>query len=409
MNFSIFFFMMKIFPVWLTIFRYFPGIVFIFVVLSVYILARRQGFGWEAALFTALIPTTVGILGPAFMVPVAMGLIFFPLCLFLVFNFRTGWSYLVLFIFISFLLSIHAATAVGLAIVLAPYILLNLKGSFKHSLWITLAIVIPFLAPFPWIFAMLKPTLILALSFQALPTYIDFPRVILTYGYLPIACALLGTFLLVIQGGKKNLGLILGLLALLVMLVTYYTFHFGVSIMYQRGLMYMMLMLSIVAGAGLAGVRKFRLPGKFIGGAKTAILAGNASNILCLVVVGAILAIGIPNRQNLPYYHMVDSQDYHVFTWIRNNVDENYKKAILDPWKATAFTAITGKKVYSRIHTYPTASDEEAYKFLRNGCTDTEFLKNNNISLVYTQWDCNNSNLEKVREKVYLFKEKALP
>ena len=36
---------------WLVIFRYFPGIIFIITVLSVYILARRQGFGWEAAFF----------------------------------------------------------------------------------------------------------------------------------------------------------------------------------------------------------------------------------------------------------------------------------------------------------------------------------------------------------------------
>ncbi len=64
---------------WLTIIRFFPGIVFMMTVLSTYVLARRQGFGWEAALFTCLIPTTVGIMGPAFFIPVAMGLLFVPL------------------------------------------------------------------------------------------------------------------------------------------------------------------------------------------------------------------------------------------------------------------------------------------------------------------------------------------
>lgn len=51
----------------MVIFRYFPGIVFLMIVLSVYILGRREGFGWGAALFTCLIPTTVGIMGPAFL------------------------------------------------------------------------------------------------------------------------------------------------------------------------------------------------------------------------------------------------------------------------------------------------------------------------------------------------------
>ena len=122
---------------WLVIFRYFPGVIFMITVLSVYILARREGFGWEAAFFTCLIPTTIGILGPAFMVPVAMGLLFTPLILFLALNFRTVWSYLTIFIFVSFLLSIHAPSAICPIIVLIPYILLNLKGSFKHSLAIT--------------------------------------------------------------------------------------------------------------------------------------------------------------------------------------------------------------------------------------------------------------------------------
>ena len=31
---------------WLTIFKYFPGIVFLITVLSVYVLAQRKGFGW---------------------------------------------------------------------------------------------------------------------------------------------------------------------------------------------------------------------------------------------------------------------------------------------------------------------------------------------------------------------------
>ena len=88
---------------WITLFRYFPSIIFAITVLSVYVMARREGFGWEAAFFTALIPTTVGVLGPGFMVPVAMGIMFVPISLFLVFNFRTVWSYLALFIIACFL------------------------------------------------------------------------------------------------------------------------------------------------------------------------------------------------------------------------------------------------------------------------------------------------------------------
>jgi len=388
---------------WLTIFRYFPGVIFIITVLSVYVMARREGFGWEAALFTCLIPTTVGIMGPAFMVPVAMGLLFIPLSLFLAFNFRTWWSYLVLFIFTCFLVSIHAPTAIGLVIILIPYILLNLKGNFKHSLWLILAIAIPFLAPFPWIFKMLLPTAQSLFSPQPVPTWIELPRIIQDYGYIPIGFCLLGTFLLVIRGGKKNYGLISGLLALLVMLVAAFTFHYGLHIMYTRGLMYMMLMLGIIAGAGLMGVRTIRLPSKLTVWLRP-FLSKNMGNILCLVLIGVTLAMHIPDRQETPYYRMIDEEDYQAFVWIRDNVNENYDKAILDPWKATAFSAITQKNIYTRIHAYPKSSDMEAYEFLRGGSTDTAFLRENEISIVYSRLSCDNPDLVRVRENIYLLK-----
>lgn len=387
---------------WMDIFRYFPSIIFIITALSVYILAQREGFGWEAALFTCLIPTTVGILGPAFLLPMAMGLLFIPLSLFLAFNFRTGWAYLTLFIFTCFLLTIHAPTAVGLVIILVPYILLNLKGSFKHSLGLTLALIIPFLAPFPWIFHMLLPTAESLLSPQPLPTYIDLPQVVKTYGYLPIMFYLLGTFLLAIKGGNKNYGLIFGLLALLVMLVVYYTFHYGVEIMYFRSLTYMMLLMGIVAGAGLMGVRKFRLPVRFSAWLKAPLII---QNILCLALIALTLIMVIPERQDTPYYHMIDREDYEAFVWIKDNVDEGYDKAILDPWKATAFTAVTEKEIYTRIHTAPTAKDNKAYAFLNNGCTNTTFLRENGISIVYTKKGCQNPDLVEVRKNVYLLRE----
>ncbi len=390
---------------WLTIFKYFPGIVFMFTVLSVYVIAQRRGFGWEAALLTSLIPTTIGILGPGFLVPVALGLLFIALSLFLAFNFRSGWAYLVLFIFTSFLLSIHAPSAIGLVIVLIPYIVLNLKGNFKHSLGITIAVIIPFLVPFPWIFSMLLPTAKSLLVPQPLPTFVDFPQVIRAYGYLPVGLSLLGTFLLAIRGGKENYGLILGLLALLVMLVTFFTFHYGVSIIYERGLMYMMLMVGIIAGAGLAGVKYLSVPAWLTARLKMPVITQNVGKFLSLILVSLVLIVGIPDRQDVDYYHMIDEADYQAFVWIKENVDKDYGKAILDPWKGTAFAAITGRNVQTRIHTFPKPSDEKASKFLGEGSSDTVFLRKNEISIIYTREKVSNPDLIEVRKNIYLLKK----
>jgi len=121
-------------------------------------------------------------------------------------------------------------------------------------------------------------------------------------------------------------------------------------------------------------------------------------------VVIITLVICIPARQHIPYYHMIDSYDYDAFSWIGENVSDDYGKAVLDPWKATAFCALTEKKVFTRIHAYPKPRDNKAYAFLNSGCVDTAFLKDNGISIVYTQGSCDNPALTLVREGVYLLK-----
>jgi len=401
---------------WMDIFRYFPSIISMITVLSVYILAKREGFGWEAAFFTCLIPTTVGILGPVFLVPVSMGLLFTPLILFLAFNFRTVWSYLLIFIFTCFLLTVHPPSAIIPIIVLAPYILLNLKGNFKHSLGIGLALILPFLITFPWIFNMLLPTAKNLFVPQPLKEFVQLPRVIQSYGYLPTLLCLLGTFLLAIRGGKQNYGLVLGLLTLLLMLATFFTLHYGVSIMYERGLMFMMLMLGIIAGAGLMRVKNLKLPARLNSRLKVPLITQNMGRFLCLVLVAITLVLSIPDHQNSLYYHMIDTEDYRAFTWIKDNIDEEYETAILDPWKATAFTAITNKRIYTRIHAYPTDKDAEAYSFLRNASRNSSFLKENGISIIYTRvydrergtnvdYSSNNPDLIEVAKNIYLLRE----
>jgi len=404
---------------WMVIFRYFPGIIFMLTVLSVYIMAQKEGFGWEAALFTCLIPTTVGILGPGFLVPVSMGLLFTPLILFLAFNFRTIWSYLIICILTCFLLAIHAPSAICPIIVLTPYILLNLKGNFKHSLGIALSLLIPFLAILPWIRNLLLPTAKGLLTPIPPTEYVQLPRLIQTYGYLPISLCLLGTFLLAIRGGKKNYGLISGLLALLLMLVAFFTFHYGVPIVYERGLMFLMLMIGIFAGAGLAEVKNLRLPARLSGWIKVPFITRNLGKFLCFALIGITLAISIPDRLDTPYYYMIDKEDYQAFVWINDNISKDYDKAILDPWKATAFTAITGKHIYTRIHMAPQPSDIEAYAFLSGGSSNTTFLRENGISLIYTrisdaatntniEYDSNNPDLVEVAQNIYLLKEDKL-
>mgnify|MGYP000247523340 CR=1 FL=1 len=391
---------------WLIIYRYFPSLFFLLIVLAGYMVGRRQGFGLEAAFFTCLIPTTVGVLGPGFLVPVILALLFIPLSLFIAFNFRSIWSYLVIFIFTCFLLLAHAATAAGLAIAIVPYILVTLRNDWKHSLALAAALILPFVAPLPWIFRLSAMTAQSLFQPQPLLEYVALPSIIEVYGYLPALFCILGVVILIVKGENQKRGLALALLAMLAMMVVFYQFHYGVPVMFYRGFMYTLVLMAIVAGAGLMWFSNLTLPSRFYEWRLLAWSKNYLKVTLLLVCLVLVLATTIPDRLDETYYHMITERDYEAFVWVRENIGKDHEKAILDPWKATAFTAITGKKVYGRIQRYPGERAKRASAFLEEGCKDTEFLRENGITIVYSLFDCDNPDLVEVRPRVYILKDK---
>ena len=48
--------------------RSYYAVIFTMTILASYVMGKRRGFGFEAAFFVSLMPTTIGILGPAFLV-----------------------------------------------------------------------------------------------------------------------------------------------------------------------------------------------------------------------------------------------------------------------------------------------------------------------------------------------------
>jgi hypothetical protein len=394
------------------VFRYLPGVVFLLTILSVYTLGKKLGFGWQAAFFVSIIPTTVGILGPALLVPVSVALVFVPLVLLLAFEFRTPASYLLILLSNLFLLSAHAPSALCVIILLIPYIVINLRSDFKHSMGITAALLLPFLIALPLISDLVLSTARDLFTTHTVTEHVQVSPVIRSYGYLPFISCLFGVFILVLKGSKQSYGLVFGLLALLVMLVTFYTFHYGIPILHERGLLLAILTAGIIAGAGLMKLSTLKLPIMLKTGMRS-FLVKHIGLLLTLVVVSATLATVIPNRLNTPYYHMIDDKDYHSFVWVSENLKENYDRAILDPWKATAFTAITGKKVYTRIHFITGEKDLEAYDFINGGASDSSFLRNNGLSIVYTrvsgsaedfaiEYTGRNPDLVEVSENIYV-------
>ena len=126
---------------------------------------------------------------------------------------------------------------------------------------------------------------------------------------MAVALCLLGIFVRALKGGKKRYGLILGLIALMVMLVSYYSLNYGVWIMYERGLTYMMLVMGIIGDAGLVAIREFKLPDKIAAWTKMPFLTNYPSKIAYLAIIVITLVISIPARLNTDYHYMIDEAE----------------------------------------------------------------------------------------------------
>ena len=87
-------------------------------------------------------------------------------------------------------------------------------------------------------------------------------------------------------------------------------------------------------------------------------------------------------------------------------MDDNYSTAILDPWKGIAFEPITGRDAYLSVPQGPTEEflikEPLVREFFENGCIDTSFLIDNDISIVYYQGEINNPDLVEIRDNIYI-------
>jgi hypothetical protein len=361
---------------WLAIFKYLPLILSLFLVLSAYIFARRLGYGLEAAFLTSLLPTTLNLLGPAFLVPVSLGLPFILLTLFLAYNFKGTVRGVPLLMILAFLAYTHPPTAVAAFTALGIYLLHAREWRMIAGIGLTAAAITALIPQLSGILLRKGPE---SLVFTTFISYAELYRV---YGYLPSIFFVAGAYL-IYRRGRKDATLVYIAILLLLINVAYRQLGWTLLLMPERNYLYLMLLMAVIGGYALSRLRDRRL------------LIGVALVTLVLSFQGHI---------STPYYRIIDDREYQDFTWIRDNLEG---KAVLDPWKAIAFTAIAEKPVYSRVFPGPSRMHDqrnnEIRRFFAEGCVDTEFLRKNRISIVYAYNPCSNQHLKELRERIYIY------
>jgi len=401
---------------WLDMFRYLPSAVFALAALSAYIFGNRRGFGLEAALFASLVPTTVRFLGPALAVPVALGLFFVPLVLFLVSNYWASKGLpLVLLVLLSFLFIAHVPTAVFAGLIIAVYGVFQTlrraltrrpvrRRALAHLATVLAAVALsslPLLAYNSWLVgaAVAEP---LPQELLVAPGGI-IPRL----GYVPYALFVLGLVLLARSGRRTDRALLVTTVLVAAYAFLHYQFGVGNAALYSRSILYLSLLLLLIAGLATSDVRRWLakvLSLRWAGGASFA-----AAGLVLVAVMLPSLGLSLESRYEEQYYHRIGDTQYEDFVWMRDHLCTGYERALTEPQFGRAFAAITGRHVYAAIPTTAApvrpAEVDEAKLVLRDGVPDADWLRERGVSIVYTTRRVENPELVRVHDRVYVLPE----
>jgi hypothetical protein len=394
---------------WMVLSRLMPALVLAIIAFVAYAWGRKWGFGLEAAFFVTFIHTTVRFLGPAFLVPVTLGLVFFPLCLILLNKLEQDWRPLPLIMLsLASLFLTHGTTAVAVGFVLVVYLLfyLTLSKSPRRQLLPALSclLLIPVSALIIYLwnqqFVMREIENIINVEHIPLPPIpIPLPQL----GYIMVALAVVGFGFLIAKGGWRNYALIVPTVILLFFVQFYRQwFEVGPEILYERGWLYVMLLMALIAGYGLSQLRQLGLEffKRWQWGKPLVYL------LLAVVVVFSVVQ-RMDGFAKEKYYRAIDVPTYYDFIWIREELPQS-SITLMNPSVAWSFVPITGKYVYV-AHAAPFGMEEtvEILVFLAAGAPDTSWLKERNIDLVYSPYPLRNPDLVEVRDRVYIVREEG--
>jgi hypothetical protein len=394
---------------WLTLARIMPAIVWGIITFAAYAWGRKWGFGLEAALFTTFIHTTIRVLGPAFLVPVALGLVFFPICLMLLDKLEQGWRpMLLIMLSLVSLFLIHGTTAVALGLLLGVSLVLYLimsRGQGKRllpALTCLLAMPASFLAIFLWNPALVKRYIEGITITRHLPMDPISPP-LAELGYMMVALAAIGFGFMIAKGSWRYYALVIST-AIFLSFVLFYRrwFDIGSENFYERAWLYIMLPMALMAGYGLS-----RLYHLSLGFFKRQHWRPLFIYLLLVMVIAFALFQRVSSYSKESYYHVIDVPTYYDFVWAGEELPQS-STALLSPYDAWTFVPITGKYVYvAKAAPWGAAEAVMINRFFQGGALDTEILTERNIDLLYSPFLLQNPDLIEVRDKLYILREEG--
>ena len=394
---------------WLALFRFFPGIVFALLALQAYTFGRERGFGLGAAFLVMLIPTSVRFLGPAFLVPVVLGLTFIPLTLFVLHRLMSDWRGPgMLFLLLLSLLFIHPPTLAVVSAITVVHLIAfllpkeKLSGQARQATLALILLIPIYVFMFFW-----APSFVNFVVSEAMypELHLQLPPIrdaVAKFGYVPAALFALGMGILAYRGNRKNWALVISAIGLLAFQLIYPRTYIGLDIVYERGWLYVFVLMSLLGALTLKELGVWSQMAL----KHRPVIANIASYTLIGILIASSFAMSLNNQMSEPYYHAIDDTTYHDFLWVREYVPPSHQIGVLHTGEAWAFAAVSGKLAHTtEIAPNFHAKGRSAMEFLNNGAQDTSWLRARGISMVYTPVMVDNNQLIKVNNNLYLLLE----
>lgn len=397
---------------WLGLFRFVPGLILALLAFKAYVWGKGGVTGLASALLVTLIPTTTRFLGPAFLVPVSLGLAFIPLVLIVLNQLNDDTRLLVILCPLLFaLLFIHPPTFAVVSAITLVHFMFSLPAQKsrvrKHAaLWGIIGIVLIYVFMVFW-----APSFVSFVTGEAMDParHLNVPPVegaIAKIGYIPMALFALGIGFLAYRNKRENWALLVSAIGMLAFQLIYPRFYIGPDIVYERGWLYIAVLVALIGGMALTGLGNWIIKSlqnkRFVG--------NTISYTLSLGLIFCALGISLKGHFAEPYYHLVDDIAYQDFLWIKEKVPSAYNVGVLDTGVAWAFACVTEKYTYTS-EVAPNFHDKgrATMLFLNKGITDTRWIEERGISIVYTRGLAETSGLIKAGNNIYLFREKGGP
>ncbi|MBU2534899.1 MAG: hypothetical protein KKD83_01880 [Chloroflexi bacterium] len=396
---------------WLNLFRFLPGFIFAMLAFQAYAFGRRRGFGLGAAFLVCLIPTTIRFLGPAFLVPVSLGLAFIPLALFILHRLMNDIrGPVLLFLLLFALLFLHPPTMAVISAIVVIHLVFSLFDKQKVQSRIRkVAIVLSFIMIICTLMFFWAPDSFGFVVKEALDPerHLPLPPIVNAlpgYGYIPIVLFIIGVGILFHKHRREDLALITAVLALLAFQQLYPHFYIGLDIIYERGWLYTFVLMALVGGVALPAVWGWIKSGM----GKWPRLALVVAFTVLGILLASALMLSLRSHLSGDYYHVIDDEMYQEFLWIGEYVPPSYRIGILDTHEAWPFAAITKKFAYTaEVAPNFHAKGRSAMEFLETGSKDTSWLLKEGITIIYTSEAVENNDLIKVNNRTYLLINKG--